>query len=154
MCETSGRTLLGPVEQFGVLATLSRWRPRVQIPSGPLWLNRAAWLGSSVGTSDRLKSDRSPVRSRPQPLPRKAPTTVGAFRVPVSLSPGPGAGGSKSKRPHGTAVSSSAASLAVLARREGQQYAFRVIHKRARPHVFASPFHRVRSWVRYVYFLR
>ncbi len=25
----------GPVEQFGVLATLSRWRPRVQIPSGP-----------------------------------------------------------------------------------------------------------------------
>ena len=29
-CGTSG-----PVEQFGVLATLSRWRPRVQIPSGP-----------------------------------------------------------------------------------------------------------------------
>ncbi len=26
----------GPVEQLGVLATLSRWRPRVQIPSGPL----------------------------------------------------------------------------------------------------------------------
>ncbi len=51
----------GPVEQFGVLATLSRWRPRVQIPSGP------RWLGSSVGTSDRLKSDRSPVRPRPQP---------------------------------------------------------------------------------------
>src|SRR5690349_23927566 len=25
----------GPVEQFGVLATLSRWRSRVQIPSGP-----------------------------------------------------------------------------------------------------------------------
>src|SRR5690625_1315586 len=25
----------GPVEQLGVLATLSRWRPRVQIPSGP-----------------------------------------------------------------------------------------------------------------------
>ncbi len=51
----------GPVEQFGVLATLSRWRPRVQIPSGPLR------LGSSVGTSDRLKSGRSPVRPRPQP---------------------------------------------------------------------------------------
>ena len=29
----------GPVEQFGVLATLSRWRPRVQIPSGPLRLH-------------------------------------------------------------------------------------------------------------------
>src|SRR5215469_340703 len=27
---------LGPVEQLGVLATLSRWRSRVQIPSGPL----------------------------------------------------------------------------------------------------------------------
>jgi hypothetical protein len=27
----------GPVEQLGVLATLSRWRSRVQIPSGPLW---------------------------------------------------------------------------------------------------------------------
>ena len=26
----------GPVEQLGVLATLSRWRSRVQIPSGPL----------------------------------------------------------------------------------------------------------------------
>ena len=26
----------GPVEQRGVLATLSRWRSRVQIPSGPL----------------------------------------------------------------------------------------------------------------------
>jgi hypothetical protein len=25
----------GPVEQLGVLATLSRWRSRVQIPSGP-----------------------------------------------------------------------------------------------------------------------
>ncbi len=25
----------GPVDQFGVIATLSRWRPRVQIPSGP-----------------------------------------------------------------------------------------------------------------------
>ena len=46
-----------------MLATLSRWRPRVQIPSGPLR------LGSSVGTSDRLKSDRSPVRPRPQPHP-------------------------------------------------------------------------------------
>ncbi|CAD5967731.1 protein of unknown function [Streptomyces sp. KY75] len=67
------RTLLGPVEQFGVLATLSRWRPRVQIPSGPLAAPAAAWLGSSVGTSDRLKSDRSPVRSRPQPPSRESP---------------------------------------------------------------------------------
>ena len=32
----------GPVEQLGVLATLSRWRSRVQIPSGP--------LGKSGGT--------------------------------------------------------------------------------------------------------
>ena len=46
-----------------MLATLSRWRPRVQIPSGPLR------LGSSVGTSVRLKSGRSPVRPRPQPPP-------------------------------------------------------------------------------------
>src|SRR5690606_20354599 len=74
VCETCSRTLLGPVEQLGVLATLSRWRPRVQIPSGPLQYASAAWLGSSVGTSDRLKSDRSPVRSRPQP-PRKKPPT-------------------------------------------------------------------------------
>jgi hypothetical protein len=37
LCETGSRTGAGPgpVEQFGVLATLSRWRPRVQIPSGP-----------------------------------------------------------------------------------------------------------------------
>src|SRR5260370_39051597 len=28
-------TTPGPVEQLGVLATLSRWRSRVQIPSGP-----------------------------------------------------------------------------------------------------------------------
>ncbi len=27
---------IAPVEQLGVLATLSRWRPRVQIPSGAL----------------------------------------------------------------------------------------------------------------------
>jgi hypothetical protein len=67
----------GPVEQFGVLATLSRWRPRVQIPSGPLRLHvsrETSWLGSSVGTSDRLKSDRSPVRPRPQPHRTKTPS--------------------------------------------------------------------------------
>jgi hypothetical protein len=36
----------GPVEQLGVLATLSRWRSRVQIPSGP--------LGKSGGTVSPL----------------------------------------------------------------------------------------------------
>ena len=67
-------TTHGPVEQLGVLATLSRWRSRVQIPSGPLssapgisrveepWPARS---GSSVGTSVRLKSGRSAVRPRP-----------------------------------------------------------------------------------------
>ena len=34
----------GPVDQFGVIATLSRWRPRVQIPSGPpRILSRMLW---------------------------------------------------------------------------------------------------------------
>jgi hypothetical protein len=59
----------GPVEQLGVLATLSRWRSRVQIPSGPLWGERRyrqpLRSGSSVGTSVRLKSGRSAVRPRP-----------------------------------------------------------------------------------------
>ena len=30
--------------------------------------NKFDWLGSSVGTSERLKIVRSPVRSRPKPL--------------------------------------------------------------------------------------
>ena len=59
----------GPVEQLGVLATLSRWRSRVQIPSGPLGKSGGPvsprWSGSSVGTSVRLKSGRSAVRPRP-----------------------------------------------------------------------------------------
>ena len=53
----------------GVLATLSRWRSRVQIPSGPQRLERMLCIaprsGSSVGTSVRLKSGRSAVRPRP-----------------------------------------------------------------------------------------
>ena len=59
----------GPVEQLGVLATLSRWRPRVQIPSGPRWagVRRVPRPGSSVGTSVRLKIGRSAVRPRPWP---------------------------------------------------------------------------------------
>jgi hypothetical protein len=58
----------GPVEQRGVLATLSRWRSRVQIPSGPLRLaldGHSSRSGSSVGMSVRLKSGRSTVRSCP-----------------------------------------------------------------------------------------
>lgn len=84
--QTCGRLSLaqsatqGPVEQFGVLATLSRWRPRVQIPSGP------RWLGSSVGTSDRLKSDRSPVRPRPQPPATPVEILGGGFALPVRIA--------------------------------------------------------------------
>ena len=60
----------GPVEQLGVLATLSRWRSRVQIPSGPRgspvsFTGVPARSGSSVGMSVRLKSGRSTVRSCP-----------------------------------------------------------------------------------------
>jgi hypothetical protein len=52
----------------GVLATLSRWRSRVQVPSGPPRFKPCASSprsGSSVGTSVRLKSGRSTVRSCP-----------------------------------------------------------------------------------------
>ena len=61
------RVVHGPVEQLGVLATLSRWRSRVQIPSGPLGPGKRvpARSGSSVGMSVRLKSGRSAVRPRP-----------------------------------------------------------------------------------------
>jgi hypothetical protein len=60
----------GPVEQLGVLATLSRWRSRVQIPSGPhgspvRFTGVPARSGSSVGMSVRLKSGRSAVRPCP-----------------------------------------------------------------------------------------
>ena len=60
----------GPVEQLGVLATLSRWRSRVQIPSGPQgspvrFTGVPARSGSSVGMSVRLKSGRSAVRPCP-----------------------------------------------------------------------------------------
>ena len=37
---------------------------------------RPAWAGSSVGTSDRLKSDRSAVRPRPCPQAQKGPDHV------------------------------------------------------------------------------
>ena len=44
-----GCTARGPVEQLGVLATLSRWRSRVQIPSGPQGsLVRLHWGPSQV----------------------------------------------------------------------------------------------------------
>ena len=60
----------GPVEQLGVLATLSRWRSRVQIPSGPQgspvsFTGVPARSGSSAGMSVRLKSGRSAVRPCP-----------------------------------------------------------------------------------------
>jgi hypothetical protein len=49
-------TYQGPVEQLGVLATLSRWRPRVQIPSGPHTKSRrkAALLLSPSGARRHL----------------------------------------------------------------------------------------------------
>jgi hypothetical protein len=43
----------GPVEQLGVLATLSRWRSRVQIPSGPLGHGGMPALGPMAGGGAR-----------------------------------------------------------------------------------------------------
>ncbi len=43
--------LLVLVEQLGVLATLSRWRPWVQIPSGTL-----TWRGTLVWQSDQAQT--------------------------------------------------------------------------------------------------
>ena len=43
----------GPVEQLGVLATLSRWRSRVQIPSGPLRSART-YVGGGPGQVAQL----------------------------------------------------------------------------------------------------
>src|SRR5690606_37954745 len=39
------------------------------VSTSPLWRFYDVWPGSSVGTSVRLKSGRSPVRSRPWPPP-------------------------------------------------------------------------------------
>ena len=48
---------------------------------------KISWLGSSVGTSDRLKSDRSPVRPRPQPQQRPRSPYRGLVVVPLGSSP-------------------------------------------------------------------
>jgi hypothetical protein len=41
------------VEQPGVLATLSQWRSRVQIPPGAL--KKEGWHGTQTGKATRLK---------------------------------------------------------------------------------------------------
>jgi hypothetical protein len=41
--------------------------------------NKFDWLGSSVGTSERLKIVRSPVRSRPKPLTSRIISLLGLY---------------------------------------------------------------------------
>ena len=51
---------------------------------------RPAWAGSSVGTSDRLKSDRSAVRPRPCPQAQKGPDHVPIGALLHAQRSGPG----------------------------------------------------------------
>jgi hypothetical protein len=85
----------GPVVQFGVHAALSRRRSRVQIPSGPLHPTGA---GSSAGTSIRLKSGGSAVRSRPCPL-GMAGSIRSRFAGPRSSSSNARSSGAGSRSP-------------------------------------------------------
>ena len=65
----------GPVEQFGVLATLSRWRPRVQIPSGPH--SRPASLVTGPRVPRIQGAARDPLRLWPGSAPsRRAPAAA------------------------------------------------------------------------------
>ncbi len=81
----------GPVEQFGVLATLSRWRPRVQIPSGP---QRSPAPSKRCGAfpypnqppdrRPRPRRSRSPAQQIPSG-PQSSPVSIidtGLFRAP------------------------------------------------------------------------
>ena len=76
-------TYQGPVEQLGVLATLSRWRPRVQIPSGPhpksrrkAALLRCAGEGQDVDAG-ALSADTP---DQPMATPRSAGPRLGGTR--------------------------------------------------------------------------
>ena len=76
-----------PSWSSGVLATLSRWRPRVRIPPGAL--NREGWHGTQTGKATRLKPGDSvgstPTRATFGWLPRVVFLTAACKTVALKL---------------------------------------------------------------------
>ena len=88
-----------PCGAVGERAALSRRRSRVQVPSGSPDVIVLLRPGSSVGMSVRLKSGRSPVRSRPWPLLHRQLFSYGPVAQLVSAPPCHGGGrGFKSRQ--------------------------------------------------------
>ena len=110
------------VEQSGVLATLSRWRPRVRIPPGAL-VERRSRKGASAGQRSAQVAvthppsgiaGSSPARrtrfaSRHQRIPRRGGRPAGSHKAgPPGSTPGPGT----RIRRHGTQTGKAARSRA------------------------------------------
>ncbi len=93
----------GPVEQFGVLATLSRWRPRVQIPSGPR-LRKPRPEQSARGFFARRphhRTTRQPAKVEAAPAAQPQSDTANPVRTAhPKPRPEPPARGFSARRPH------------------------------------------------------